>query len=144
MSHTSIYQREFKLVEIDSVSEDIIELLLQSKIWCFEGEMGAGKTTLIASLCKNMGSDDAISSPTYSIINEYDLQGKTLVHMDLFRLKDFNELINIDFEKYIDSGQICFIEWFQIAKDLLEDYYLLSIKKIREDKRLLEIHYYSK
>jgi tRNA A37 threonylcarbamoyladenosine biosynthesis protein TsaE len=53
-------------------------------------------------------------------------------------------LINIDFEKYIDSGQICFIEWFQIAKDLLEDYYLLSIKKIREDKRLLEIHYYSK
>lgn len=96
-----------------------------------DGEMGAGKTTFIACLLGMMGSDDAISSPTYSLVNEYHtLQGK-VYHFDLYRLKDYRELEELGFEEYLDDDALCVIEWGDSFPDAFEgrDFHTLCIEE---------------
>lgn len=90
------------------------------KVWLFYGDMGAGKTTLIKSICAQMGCVDTVTSPTFSIINEYQTdQNEVIYHIDLYRLESSNELIDIGFEEVTDGSHYCFIEWPQIAVDFL-------------------------
>jgi|TARA_Y100000782_G_C10131963_1_gene243312 tRNA threonylcarbamoyladenosine biosynthesis protein TsaE len=113
---------KFKNLEIkdyDRVSEYILSNNY-SNIFLFYGEMGSGKTTLIQSLCKNIGVFDKVLSPTFSIINEYKMKNKSLLyHFDFYRIKTIDELVEIGFDEYVYSNKICFIEWPQIAMKLI-------------------------
>ena len=102
----------FTLEGIDKAANDFISLLNNSKIAAFIGEMGAGKTTFIHAVCRQMGVTDKMSSPTYAIINQYKtIMGTTINHIDLYRLKDTEEAIQAGVEDAINSGDFCFIEW---------------------------------
>jgi tRNA threonylcarbamoyladenosine biosynthesis protein TsaE len=84
-----------------------------------KGTMGAGKTTLMKSLCKALGSSDDVSSPTFSLVNEYRCPNGKIFHFDLYRLKKPTELLDMGFEEYVDSGAYCFIEWPELAEKFL-------------------------
>ena len=81
------------------------------KVFAFRGEMGAGKTTIVTEFCRHLGVKSSVSSPTFSVINEYRSGEETIYHLDLYRLKDENEAIQAGVEDVIYSGAICFIEW---------------------------------
>jgi tRNA threonylcarbamoyladenosine biosynthesis protein TsaE len=131
----------YSLSELESVAKELHSYTQFSNIICLEGEMGAGKTTLVEAFAKNLGlAEHTVSSPTFSIINEYPYDEKSLVHMDLYRLKNPSELLNIGFEDYVYSNNICIIEWHQIAVDLLPTPFILAkINKIDESTREIAI-----
>jgi len=94
--------------------------IVERRVVAFHGNMGAGKTTFISALCKTLGVNTSISSPTYSIINQYlTLNNKTVFHMDWYRLKDEDEAINAGVEDALYSGHLCLVEWPEKATDLL-------------------------
>ena len=108
-----------EIKDYDRVSEYIL-CNNYSNIFLFYGEMGSGKTTLIQSLCRNIGVFDKVLSPTFSIINEYQIKNKSLLyHFDFYRIKTIDELVEIGFDEYVYSNKICFIEWTQIAMKLI-------------------------
>ena len=108
-----------EIKDYDRVSEYILNNNY-SNIFLFYGEMGSGKTTLIQSLCRNIGVFDKVLSPTFSIINEYQIKNKSLLyHFDFYRIKTIDELVEIGFDEYVYSNKICFIEWPQIAMKLI-------------------------
>jgi tRNA threonylcarbamoyladenosine biosynthesis protein TsaE len=92
------------------------------KIFAFHGQMGAGKTTLISFLCHYKGTKDVTGSPTFSIINEYIVEGtQKIYHIDLYRLKDEEEVMQTGVEDCVDSGDICMIEWPEKAPQLFDE-----------------------
>jgi tRNA threonylcarbamoyladenosine biosynthesis protein TsaE len=102
----------FKLENIQEAVEKFLAAAGHKKVFAFHGEMGAGKTTFIHALCEAMGVKGNISSPTFSIINQYTTAaGNTIYHMDLYRLKNENEAINAGVEDCLFSGDICLVEW---------------------------------
>jgi tRNA threonylcarbamoyladenosine biosynthesis protein TsaE len=105
------------------------------KVWAFKGEMGAGKTTLIKALGKALGIEDAIQSPTYSIVNEYisPSAGK-IYHFDLYRLKSEIEALDFGIEEYLDSGYHCWIEWAERIPTLLPISYLTVAIEVAENE----------
>lgn len=113
------------LEDLPLVAEGLIEFGQQCPIWLFIGEMGAGKTTLVKQICENLGVIDQVSSPTFSIVNEYlTSKDETVYHFDFYRLEDIEEAFNIGAEDYFFSGNLCLIEWPQIIADLLPDEYM--------------------
>jgi tRNA threonylcarbamoyladenosine biosynthesis protein TsaE len=116
----------------------------ESKIFAFHGDMGVGKTTTIAALCKALGVKDTISSPTYSIINEYSYgkagNTKKIYHIDLYRLKDTEEIMQAGVEECILSDEICMVEWPDKAPELFEENCLhIFIESVDEKTRLIKI-----
>ena len=100
--------------------QNIFYVIITLIFFLFYGEMGSGKTTLIQSLCRNIGVFDKVLSPTFSIINEYQIKNKSLLyHFDFYRIKTIDELVEIGFDEYVYSNKICFIEWPQIAMKLI-------------------------
>ena len=100
------------LEELDGVANYICELAKTNAHFCFNAQMGAGKTTLINLVCKKMGVKEHTSSPTYSIVNEYlDRDNKSVFHFDLYRIEDEAELLDIGMIEILDSNSVCFIEW---------------------------------
>lgn len=129
-------QSEYNLSELNQIAEHLISAYKDQKLICFEGDLGAGKTTLIEAICRHLGSNDELSSPTFSIINEYDTDQNPLYHMDWYRLKSIEEALNIGIEDYLYSGNYCFIEWYQHAETLIpRPYVLISLESISEEKR---------
>ena len=119
-----------------------IELLqaTANKIWLVDGEMGAGKTTLIKVVCEALGVKEVMSSPTFSIVNEYTTQNRqTIYHFDFYRLKEDTEAMDIGVEEYLDSGNYCFLEWSEkIASLLPADSFKIKIKEHTPTTRLIE------
>ena len=110
----------FTLDTIEAIAEQIVHQIGAATVLAFEGEMGAGKTTFIKALCTKVGVTDLITSPTFSIINEYTTaNGKTVFHMDLYRVKDEQEAMHAGVEECLLSGNLCFIEWPDKIKGLL-------------------------
>ncbi len=102
------------------VAASLLASCPESRVFTFNGPMGAGKTTLIKALCTQLGVGAGMSSPTFSIVNEYRSRaGETLYHFDLYRLEKVEELDGIGFGEYIDSGCYCFVEWPDLAEALL-------------------------
>jgi tRNA threonylcarbamoyladenosine biosynthesis protein TsaE len=107
-----IRHEAFELSELDAISDMLIRDYGSCKVWLFEGMLGAGKTTLIQSICKKLGVEDDINSPTFSIVNEYRTKsGDKVYHMDLYRLKGPEAAQEIGLYELADSGYFCLIEW---------------------------------
>lgn len=125
---------------LDRLDEVVSELLVagdQSSVWLFYGEMGAGKTTLIKGICKALGVHSTMTSPTFSIVNEYD---KSIYHFDFYRLKNEEEAYDIGIEEYLDSGNLCLIEWPErIASLLPENRFEITLQIVSSTER--SIHY---
>jgi tRNA threonylcarbamoyladenosine biosynthesis protein TsaE len=115
---------EFTIDELNITAKKVLELQPSCRIFLFAGEMGSGKTTLIKSLCTNLGSKDEMSSPTFSLVNEYESKQGKIYHMDLYRIEDVKELSDLGLEEYLDSGNYCFIEWPQIAMTRISQPYV--------------------
>ena len=101
-----------RLDELDTVAHRLLAEGRERSVWLFEGEMGAGKTTLIKALCRALGVVSMVQSPTFSIVNEYTThEGHSVYHFDCYRLRNEAEALDIGIEEYFDSGDYCFIEW---------------------------------
>ncbi|MFH1004022.1 MAG: tRNA (adenosine(37)-N6)-threonylcarbamoyltransferase complex ATPase subunit type 1 TsaE [Bacteroidota bacterium] len=111
-----------------------------NKIFCFYGELGAGKTTLIKTICNILGVKDSTGSPTFSLINEYQTKtGKKIFHIDLYRIKTETEIFDLGYEDYLFSGNYCFIEWAEKIEHLLpEDCVRVKIE-VETEKRIINI-----
>lgn len=131
----------FSLADLPSIAKQILQLYPQQKIFVFYAEMGAGKTTLIKSICKELGSADQFSSPTYSIVNEYKITNQTasIFHIDLYRLNDLSEALDIGIEDYISGKDYCFIEWPELTEPLLPEEYVQIEIKTKENCREIAI-----
>lgn len=125
--------------EIPNFASEIRKLIVEQKNILFYGEMGAGKTTLIKGICAALGSSNEISSPTYALVNEYEGDNYLIYHFDLFRLKSFEEVLDIGFEEYIDSDAICLIEWPEKIESLVEHGLKIEIDKIGLNTRKISI-----
>ena len=132
----------YSLAHINQVALQLIAEAGDKRIWLLNGDMGAGKTTLIKAICKQLGAVGDFSSPTYSLVNEYPLTiGGKVYHLDLYRLKNIGEALDIGVEEYLYSGNYCFIEWSQLIHPLLHQgkYLTLQIDTIDEEQRLIQI-----
>ena len=104
--------REVRVEELRKVAKDFIAHAGHCPVWLFYGEMGSGKTTFIKSMCAELGVVDTMSSPTYSIVNEYKtVDDKVIYHFDFYRIKNEAEAYDIGAEEYFYSGSLCLIEW---------------------------------
>lgn len=131
----------FSLNEIANVAE-LIVAANPNKVILFNGEMGAGKTTFIKQLCKTLGVTDATSSPTFSLVNEYEAANNLLVyHFDFYRLKKETEALDMGVDDYLYSGNWCFIEWAENISNLIPEIHsIISIEALPDGKRLLKLN----
>jgi len=105
--------------ELAKAAENILDFAGEERVFLFFGEMGAGKTTLIKQLCQVLGVTDTASSPTFSIVNEYNAASGVVFHFDFYRLKHETEALDLGYEDYFYSGNYCFIEWPEKIPNLL-------------------------
>ena len=106
--------------ELDAIASTLLKKYPNQRIFAFFGEMGAGKTTFIKTICAQLGITNEVTSPTFSIVNEYVLAGKdSLFHFDFYRLKSIEEAYDLGYEDYFYSGSYCFIEWPEKIEKLL-------------------------
>lgn len=110
----------------------------QERVFLFSGDMGAGKTTFIKSICSTLGVNETVTSPTYSLVNQYETTDNTIYHFDFYRIKTEDEAYDIGFEEYLYSGNYCFIEWPEkIPSFWPEKYVKISLSIKDNDQRLL-------
>lgn len=126
------------LSEIDTVAASVLAAVKSHKIILFKGEMGAGKTTLIKAICHQLGVENNISSPTFSIVNEYVTnKGEPVFHFDFYRIKNVREAYDMGYEEYFFSGNYCLIEWPEMIKDLINfDTAIVQVEAIDEIRRI--------
>tara|TARA_Y100000991_G_scaffold214093_1_gene201095 strand:+ start:19156 stop:19575 length:420 start_codon:yes stop_codon:yes gene_type:complete len=131
-----IYSIKYKLSEIEKVSKLLIDKADKVSLILLIGETGAGKTTIVKSILKSFGIDENITSPTFSIVNQYFFSKQTINHFDLYRIKNSKELDAIGFDEYIENGDISFIEWPELAMDKFNCSFLeIHFKYIDEKTR---------
>lgn len=125
--------------DLFDVAKAILNAFKNERVFALYGKMGAGKTTLVKAFTEVMGSLDVASSPTFSIVNEYDdRQGSTFYHFDFYRIERIEEAFDIGFEEYLYSGKYCFLEWPEKILQLLpETYVYISIDVNKDEERLV-------
>ncbi len=136
-----INKYSYNIANITQAAQFILQNIGTAKVICFTATMGMGKTTLINELCKQLQVVDVTSSPTFSIINEYKTKtNRTIYHLDLYRVKDLEEAIDAGVEDALYSGNYCFMEWPQVAINILpERTIFIEIKLISEKERELAL-----
>jgi len=127
------------LNSIDAIAEEFISKIGDNKIISFNAEMGAGKTTFIKAICKVLGVTDVATSPTFSIVNEYNApNGDLIYHFDFYRLEQPEEALDFGLYEYLDSGNLCFIEWPEMIGSLLPENILeVSITVNENQERII-------
>ena len=129
--------------ELCAVAKMILEKY-NSKIFLFYGEMGVGKTSFIKKFCKELGVSDVVSSPTFSIVNQYsNLNDEIIYHFDFYRTEKQDELFDIGYEEYLFSSCYCFIEWPEKLEDMLPTNYLKIKMKLDDNNRIINIQEYN-
>jgi len=130
----------FTLDELELVAQKVIDQH-PSKVILFHGEMGVGKTTLIKQLCKTLGVTSATSSPTFSLVNEYEtIDNQVVYHFDFYRLKNEMEALDMGADDYFYSGNWCFIEWAEKIPSLIPDEHaVITIELVENGKRHLTL-----
>ncbi|WP_299501066.1 tRNA (adenosine(37)-N6)-threonylcarbamoyltransferase complex ATPase subunit type 1 TsaE [Mucilaginibacter sp.] len=127
------------LSELPAIASQILTHAGNEKIFLFHGDMGAGKTTLIKSLCEVLGVTGSVTSPTFAIVNEYAGDSK-IYHFDFYRLKNQTEALDMGAEEYFYSGNYCFLEWPEKIPDMLPHHYIsISIAVLNDNKRKISI-----
>lgn len=111
------------LEAMPDAARELLERGADLKVWLLHGELGAGKTTLVNSLVRHLGINDHVSSPTYSIINQYVSGQQTVYHFDFYRLKHETEAYDIGVEEYFDSGNLCLVEWPERIPSFIPPHY---------------------
>ncbi len=110
------------LDEIRKAAQEFVAAMGERTVFAFYGKMGAGKTTFIKAVCEELGVEDVINSPTFAIVNEYvDGGGNPIYHFDFYRIKNLQEVLDIGYEDYVYSGNVCFMEWPELIENLLPD-----------------------
>lgn len=129
----------YSLEEIAQAAKFLIKESKGEKVWVFQGEMGAGKTTLIKALASEYEVTDPVSSPTFGIVNHYENKlGEVIYHFDFYRIEDPMEALDIGIEEYFYSGNYCWIEWAErIANFIPEEFFLIKIELQSRNQRLL-------
>ena len=125
--------------ELEEIARKLLMNFSETKVWCFYAEMGSGKTTLIKKLGEELGVIDEMSSPTFSIVNEYRTKnGEVVYHFDCYRLNDLDEALEIGIEDYLFSGNLCLVEWPELIEALLPEHYLkININLVGDNARSL-------
>lgn len=116
---------EIKINSIDGIgaaAKEFVAAMGDRTVFAFYGKMGAGKTTFIKAVCEELGVEDVINSPTFAIVNEYvDGKGSPVYHFDFYRIKNMQEVMDMGYEDYVYSGNVCFMEWPELIENLLPD-----------------------
>lgn len=126
--------------QLPEAAKQFVQTMDQNTVFAFYGKMGAGKTTFIKAICEELGVTDVINSPTFSIVNEYrsDTTGELIYHFDFYRIKKIEEVYDMGYEDYFDSGAVCFIEWPELIDDLLPgDAVKVSITEQEDGSRIV-------
>jgi tRNA threonylcarbamoyladenosine biosynthesis protein TsaE len=140
MVEGSAVMRFRELEELDRVSSELLQIGKNTPVWLFEGHMGAGKTTLIKALCRQLGVKSHVQSPTFSLVNEYDTGDTLVYHFDFYRIKDETEALDMGVEEYFDSGYFCFVEWPGKIESLWPlNYLLIHMEADESGLRTLEV-----
>ena len=130
-----------QLDKIGKAAKEFVAAMGDHTIFAMYGKMGAGKTTFIKAICKELGVDEVITSPTFAIVNEYhsSSSGQPIYHFDFYRIKKIEEVYDMGYEDYFYSGALCFIEWPELIEDLLpEDAVRVRIEETEDGKRTVE------
>jgi tRNA threonylcarbamoyladenosine biosynthesis protein TsaE len=133
---------EFNLETIEKAAGELVKSFPGARIFAFEGEMGAGKTTFIKAVCRCLGVEQVITSPTFAIVNEYtDKTGeKVFFHFDFYRIENVSEALDLGYEDYFYSDSMCFIEWPERIAELLPPGTInLKIEVIDQENRKVVI-----
>jgi tRNA threonylcarbamoyladenosine biosynthesis protein TsaE len=127
--------------KIEEVAKEFIKKMGDKKVYAFNGKMGAGKTTFIKAICESIGVQETINSPTFSIVNEYEAKnGDIIYHFDCYRINKIQEALDFGAEEYLNSGNICFLEWAENIAPLLPDSITnVNIEEITNGTRKIEI-----
>lgn len=134
---------EMRIDNIDSIREAARQFVTatgENTVFAFYGKMGAGKTTFIKAVCEELGVEDAITSPTFAIVNEYrsDTTGELIYHFDFYRIKKIEEVYDMGYEDYFYSGALCFIEWPELIEELLpEEAVKVTIEENADGSRIV-------
>lgn len=128
------------LERIHEAAREFIDKKGAATVFAFYGKMGAGKTTFIKAVCEELGVEDVITSPTFAIVNEYtDREGSPVYHFDFYRIKKLEEVYDMGYEDYFDSGNLCFLEWPELIDELLPtDAAKVTIVEQEDGSRLVE------
>ena len=126
--------------ELERAATSLLELINDNPIICFYGEMGVGKTTFIKEICKKLGVEDVVSSPTFSIINEYLTENnESVYHFDFYRIEKEEEAFDIGYEEYFYQGNLCLIEWPEKISSIIPEN-IMKVQITRSDEqRIIEI-----
>lgn len=125
-------------VDLDIAAKELITAFSNDRVFAFYGKMGAGKTTFIQSVCRALGSDDNVTSPTFALINEYNTADlDSIFHFDFYRIKDIEEAYDLGYEDYIYSGSYCLIEWPEMIESLLPEKMVEVKIEVQEDNTRL-------
>ena len=128
------------ITELNKVAKTIIESIDEKNVICFYGKMGVGKTALIKDICSELGVKDNVSSPTFSIVNEYiSFEGKSVFHFDFYRIEDEREALDLGYEEYFYNNSLCFVEWPEKIKSLIPNNVLNVKILVDKETRIIEI-----
>jgi len=126
-------------VETEMIGAALGKILKPGTVIAYRGDLGAGKTAFTRGLAKGLGADDMVTSPTYTIVNEYLSGRMPLFHFDMYRLRSADDLFDIGWEDYLERGGVCAVEWSENVGEALEDHILVSIEKVGDDSRRITI-----
>lgn len=129
----------YRLNDLENVAKQLINNV-KTKTLLFYGDMGVGKTTLIKTIVKVLGSNDEVSSPTFSIVNEYELNNNKIYHFDLYRINDLEEAYNFGIEDYIDSKNWKLIEWPEKIEPILDNRFDRIDLELDANNRILKLN----
>jgi tRNA threonylcarbamoyladenosine biosynthesis protein TsaE len=125
--------------QTEAVGEKLGQALSPGAVIAYRGDLGAGKTAFTRGLARGLGAAEPVTSPTYTIVNEY-LSGRLpLFHFDMYRLRSADELFDIGWDDYLDRGGVCAVEWSENVADALENPITVTIEKLGEDSRRITV-----
>jgi tRNA threonylcarbamoyladenosine biosynthesis protein TsaE len=128
------------LDKIADAAQEFVSQIGEKRVFAFYGGMGAGKTTFIKAVCDQLGVNDAVTSPTFAIVNEYNSQMGPIYHFDFYRIKRASEVLDIGFDDYMYSGNLCLMEWPELIEDFLpEETTIVKIMEIENGMRKIII-----
>lgn len=134
---------EISIPSLDKIADAAQEFVAQMgnrRVFAFHGGMGAGKTTFIKAICQHLGVKDAVTSPTFAIVNEYGSGIGPIYHFDFYRIKNLGEVMDLGFEDYAYSGNLCLMEWPELIEELLpEDTTNVHIAETENGMRIVSI-----